>query len=77
MMKGQKGITLIALIITIIVMLILVGVSVTIAINGGLFTNAKNARNNTVVERDKELNISNGSVNIDNTMTTIDEYTKP
>lgn len=34
-MKKMRGITLIALIITIIVMLILVGVTVTTAINGG------------------------------------------
>ena len=45
MMKGQKGITLVALVITIIVMLILVGVSVTVAINGGLFDKAKDAGN--------------------------------
>ena len=42
--KKQKGITLIALIITIIVMLILVGVSVTVALNGGLFSTAKKAK---------------------------------
>ena len=47
MMKEQKGITLVALVITIIVMLILVGVSITFALNGGLFTNAKDAANNT------------------------------
>ena len=42
-LRTQKGITLIALIITIIVMLILVGVSVTVALNGGLFETAKKA----------------------------------
>ena len=47
MMKGQKGITLVALVITIIVMLILVGVSVTVALNGGLFTTAETAVTNT------------------------------
>ncbi len=36
----EKGITLIALIITIIVMLILVAVTITVALNGGLFTKA-------------------------------------
>ena len=41
--KGKKGITLIALIITIIVMLILVGVTGTVALNGGLFTTAKDS----------------------------------
>ena len=44
MMKGQKGITLVALVITIIVMLILVAVSVSVALNGGLFTQAKKAK---------------------------------
>ena len=43
MMKGQKGITLVALIITIIVMLILVGVSISVALNGGLFQKADDA----------------------------------
>ena len=47
MMKGQKGITLVALVITIIVMLILVGVSVTVALNGGLFTTAETAKDKT------------------------------
>ena len=39
----QNGITLIALIITIIVMLILVGVTINVALNGGLFDKAKTA----------------------------------
>ena len=47
MMKGQKGITLVALIITIIVMLILVGVSISVALNGGLFTKAGTAARQT------------------------------
>ena len=47
MMKGQKGITLVALIITIIVMLILVGVSISVALNGGLFTKAGTASRQT------------------------------
>ena len=47
MMKGQKGITLVALIITIIVMLILVGVSISVALNGGLFTKAGDASRET------------------------------
>ncbi|MGN1270846.1 MAG: hypothetical protein ACI4UX_02515 [Clostridia bacterium] len=46
-MKKQKGITLIALIITIIVMLILVGVTITVAINGGLFGTAKESARKT------------------------------
>lgn len=42
-MKKENGITLIALIITIIVMLILTGVTVAVALNGGLFGTAEEA----------------------------------
>ena len=61
-MRGQKGITLVALVITIIVMLILVGVSVTVAINGGLFTKAKDGAENTQKAANAERNLSNGKV---------------
>lgn len=54
MMKGQKGITLVALIITIIVMLILVGVSISVALNGGLFTKARTANEETRAAQVKE-----------------------
>ena len=50
----QKGITLIALVITIIVMLILVGVTVNVAINGGLFSTARKATTKTQIEADRE-----------------------
>jgi len=74
-MKNQKGITLIALVITIIVMLILVGVSVTVALNGGLFATAKDAANETKTERDKEMALSNGTVKIgETTYDSIEEY---
>ena len=53
-MKKQNGITLIALIITIIVMLILVGVTINVALNGGLFTTAEDAVKQTQLEADKE-----------------------
>lgn len=65
MMKEQKGITLVALVITIIVMLILVGVSITVALKGGLFTSAKDAANNTKEARNAELNLSDGKVVVD------------
>ena len=42
-MKNQKGITLIALIVTIIVMMILVGVTINVTLNGGLFDTAAEA----------------------------------
>lgn len=53
-LRQNKGITLIALIITIIVMLILVGVTVTVAINGGLFKSAKEGAEGTIIAREKE-----------------------
>lgn len=53
-LKEQSGITLIALIITIIVMLILVSVTISKAINGGLFTNAKEAKFKTELGQYKE-----------------------
>ena len=58
MKKNQKGITLVALIITIIVMLILVAVTINVALNGGLFTRAKNASTQTQKEAEKEELIS-------------------
>lgn len=73
-MKDQKGITLVALIITIIVMLILVGVSITIALNGGLFDTTKEAANETQNQINKENQLSNGKVNIDGTEVNISEY---
>ena len=65
MMKGQKGITLVALVITIIVMLILVGVSVTVALNGGLFDTADEAVNLTNQELVKENRLDSGNVIVD------------
>ena len=53
-MKEQKGITLIALIITIIVMLILVAVTINVALNGGLFTKAKDATLKTEIAQIQE-----------------------
>lgn len=75
-MKGQKGITLVALVITIIVMLILVGVSVTVAINGGLFEKARTGAQGTNEASKAESNLSNGEltikVNGQNVQTSID-----
>ena len=45
--SGHSGITLIALVITIIVMLILVAVTINMAVNGGLFAHAGNAAKGT------------------------------
>ena len=57
-LKNANGITLIALIITIIVMLILVGVTITVALNGGLFNTAQSAATNTMVEAEREQLLS-------------------
>ena len=57
-MTQNKGITLIALIITIIVMLILVGVTVNVALNGGLFEKAKTAGSQMQLAADRETLLS-------------------
>ena len=49
----NEGITLVALIITIITMLILVSVTVTVAINGGLFEKARRCKNRNRKIRNK------------------------
>ena len=52
--RQNKGITLIALIITIIVMLILVGVTINVALNGGLFQKAEYASEQMQIKADEE-----------------------
>ncbi len=66
MYSNFNGITLIALIITVIVMLILVGVTITVALNGGLFTTAKDAATNTIKASEKErlIEIAVASYNV-------------
>ena len=60
MFKNQKGITLVALVITIVVLLILAGVAITLAVNQGeLFNHANNAVtewNDKVNQEDKAIN---------------------
>ena len=54
-MKEQKGITLVALVITIIILLILAGISIaSITSDNGLFNRAKQAKNNTVNSQQAE-----------------------
>ncbi len=74
MMKEQKGITLVALVITIIVMIILVGVSVTIALQGGLFSESKNAAEDFSEAAEEEYELSSGQVNVDGNMMNITDY---
>ena len=59
-MKNQKGITLVALVVTIIVLIILVGISINLALgDNGIITLAKRAKENTEfakVEEEQQLN---------------------
>ena len=57
MFKGNKGITLVALVITIIVLLILAGVSITFALQGNILSNAQNAVDEYDNASTKEANI--------------------
>lgn len=55
MLKGQKGITLVALVITIIVLLILAGVTISLTIGErGIFKTAKGASKNYTNAAQKE-----------------------
>ena len=73
-MKNTKGITLIALIITIIVMLILVAVSVNILIKSNLIGNAKKATNKYSEVAEEE---DGGTVEIeDKKYNSVDDYLK-
>ena len=67
-LKTSKGITLIALVITIIVMLILVAVTISMAVNGGLFEYAGKAVGDTNNALKAEGQLINDI---------IDEYIKP
>ena len=73
-MKSQKGITLIALIITIIVMLLLVGVTINMAMQGGLFDKATDATMKSEKKAILEQIISlaewddNGKINVEKTI---------
>ena len=72
---SNKGITLIALIITIIVMLILVAVTITTAINGGLFEKAGEAVGEMQNAINKEQELANGKIEIGGVLyDSIDDY---
>lgn len=56
MLKGQKGITLVALVITIIVLLILAGVTITLTLReDGIFKTAEKAGENYTKAQRNEL----------------------
>ena len=58
-MKRQNGITLVALVITIIILLILAGISIASLTNQGLFKKAQNAKTESEAARVNELNTLN------------------
>lgn len=53
-MKSQKGITLVALVITIIILLILAGISIASLTQRNLFDTAKKAKENTIEATERE-----------------------
>ena len=60
MIKNKdKGITLIALVITIIILLILAGISISALTNQGLFKNAREAKNRTEAAQKEEQDLLN------------------
>lgn len=61
-MKNQKGITLVALIITIIVMLILVAVSVAVVINSNILGTTEKTGEKYKQEAANESNIGEGNI---------------
>ena len=59
-LKGKKGITLIALVVTIVVLIILVGISINLVIgDNGIITIAKKVKENTEVSQEEEKDILN------------------
>ena len=63
-LRKEKGITLIALVITIIVLLILAGVSIAMLTGqNGILTQAQNAKNKTEEAQAEEQNILTGYEN--------------
>lgn len=67
-MKEQKGITLVALVITIIILLILAGISIATLSNTNLFGKAKEAKNASENAQRVENNA------LENYVNAIDEY---
>lgn len=62
-MRGQKGITLVALIITIIVLLILAVVTIGTIQNQGIVEYAKNAQTEYTTKQNEEQDTLNGYMN--------------
>ena len=64
MFKGQKGVTLVALVITIIVLLILAGVALATITRGNIIENANNAVTKYNSESVKDQNLINDIDNL-------------
>ena len=83
--KIPKGITIISLVITIALMLILAGVTVNMAMNGGLFSYARKAKQNTEIADEKESvqkaniivkeNSKTGKITVEKIQKAIDQVT--
>ena len=58
--KNTKGITLVGLVITIVVLLILAGISIQAITNTGLFTKAQQAKEETAKKEEEEQTVMNG-----------------
>ena len=69
--RNRRGITLVALVITIIILLILAGVSIQAITNTGLFENAKKAQEQSEISEDMEtIKLENSSYTIEQTTST-------
>ena len=72
MQKENKGITLVALVITIAIMLILAGITISVSLKGGLFNKANESKTQMQIEIEKEQLLTaalgtlgrNGKVNL-------------
>ena len=65
MLKKEKGITLIALVVTIIILLILAGVTLSLALNNdGLFKRAQNVADKYSDAQDREQSMMNSFTNM-------------
>ncbi len=62
--KDQKGVTMIALIITVIVLVILAAVTIQIAYKSGIINHATNGAIDYIQEEAREKNIINNTANI-------------
>ena len=68
-MKNQKGITLVALVITIVILLILAGISISTLTNTGIFEKAKDAKEKSEAEEKQQ------SETLDNYEKELNKYT--